>query len=453
MRASRFSPALLLSLLLAAALSLAAPADESPAGGTMDLTACLREALRANPLSQGASAGAAAAAEGAAAAGGPLLPEVHLSLASRRLESRAFLPSGLSALAGPLGEIPPVIGPTNQHAYALRGSYTLFDGGARRARKSQAEALAAAARAREGRTRADLAFEVHRAYYALLRAREALQVAEAEVARSREHLRLAEERHRAGAVPLLDVLRAQVLSSDAEVFRIRAQAEAEVARGALNTLLGRSPESPLEVAPLEEQEGGEEDLPPEERLLASASTRRPEVAEAEARRRAALSRLAEARGAYFPAVRLEASTGRLDDRFFPRDHDWAVGISLSLPLFTGLSRGHETRRARLELLQAGEETRGTLLAVRREAFEAFQRVGEARAAREAVGTLVRRAEESLRMARERYAEGAGTAADLLDAEANLRAALLQEVEARFDLRLARAGLLWASGRLLESVGE
>ncbi|MGC8763804.1 MAG: TolC family protein [Acidobacteriota bacterium] len=281
----------------------------------------------------------------------------------------------------------------------------------------------------------------------------ALRVAEAEVARSREHLRLAEERHRAGAVPLLDVLRAQVLSSDAEVFRIRAQAEAEVARGALNTLLGRSPESPLEVAPLEEQEGGEEDLPPEERLLASASTRRPEVAEAEARRRAALSRLAEARSAYFPAVRLEASTGRLDDRFFPRDHDWAVGLSLSLPLFTGLSRGHETRRARLELLQAGEETRGTLLAVRREAFEAFQRVGEARAAREAVGTLVRRAEESLRMARERYAEGAGTAADLLDAEANLRAAVLQEVEARFDLRLAQAGLLRASGRLLEAAGE
>jgi len=453
MHEPRLSPALLLSLLLVALLgSLPAPAAESPPGGAMDLDACVREALRSSPLSKGASAGTAAAVEGAAAAGGALPPEVHLSLLSRRFESRAFLPSSLFAPTGPLGGISPVIGPMNQHAYTLHASYTLFDGGERKARQAKAGALAEGARAMEGRTRADLVFEVYRAYYGLLRDREALAVAEGEVARCREHLRLAEELHRAGAVPLLDVLRARVLAADAEVSKIRAEAEAEVARGSLNTLLGRSPESPLEVV-TRQREDGEEVLPSLEEALASASTHRPEVAEAETGRRAALSRLTEARSAYFPAVRLEASAGRLDDRFFPRDHDWAVGVSLSLPLFTGFSRGHEARRASLELLQAGEVERGTVLAVRREAFEAFQRAEEARAAREAVGNLVRRAEESLRMARERYAEGAGTAADLLDAEANLRAALLQEVEARFDFRIARAGLLRAAGCLLETAEE
>lgn len=448
MRNLRFHSPLLFSVVLG--LVLHAPhsrAEEPPAAGSaMNLEACVREALLSNPTAQEVLAAASAAEEAAAAAGAAFLPEASLSLTSRRFESRAFLPSTLSALAGPDASFSPVIGPVNQHAYALRASYTLFDGGRRRARKNQAKAGAEEIRAGAARTRVDLVYEVHRAYFGLLLAKESLQVAESGLARCREHLRLAEERHREGAVPLLDVLRAQAIAADAEVAKVHAASEVEVARGTLNALLGRSPESPLEITALPE-EPGEGPRPSLEELLASAPARRPEVTAAAEHRQTALYRLAEARSAYLPTIRVEASIGRLDDRFFPSDPDRSVGLVFSLPLFTGFARGHETRRARFDLLRAGEEARAVDLAVRREVFEAFQRLKEAEAAREAVKDFVRKAEESLRMARERYTEGAGTGADLLDAEASLREAQQAEAEARFGLRLAWSSLLRTSGRL------
>lgn len=420
----------------------ALPPVSFPAQGPLSLETCVAVALDANPAARAAREGVRAAEEGTGEARSPYYPELSARASHRRWETHAFLPNGLGR-----ADVPGTIGPTDDWSAGFEARYLLFDSGARKARLEAAKAREGKARRDEGAIRQDLALAVHEAFFGLAAAEEHRRVAEQSLGRARDHLRLAQERREAGAVPRADVVRAQTRVSDARLALVRAENLVRIARGRLNVAMGLPVTAAIRidgavsavVAPSPEDVGA---------AIERAVRRRPEV-QAALRETAALrSQVDEARSAFGPRIHLAGAYGFRDDAFLPRDVDWSAGAFLEVPLFQGFSRVHGEARRRAELARHEARTQGLVLAVQEEVWASVSRLLEAQEAARTAEALVEEARESLRLTRERYEAGADTVTDLLDAQAALARAEAELVGARWDDRAAQSRYLRSTGDLV-----
>lgn len=429
------------ALLVAAWLGTSPPlAADLPPSRPLTLEECVRVALQENPQYQAAVEGTVSASETADAAKAPYYPDFSFQMAYRRFQTYIFLPNSLNI---PL--IAPIVGPVDSNGLSVSGTYTLFDSGARKAQSAAGSAGKEAAEQSAAQSGEDVALGVHQAYFALLAAQEAKGVAQKSLVRSEEHLRLAEARKAVGAVPLADVLRARVEAGNARLALVKASGELTVARGNLNAAMGLSPDSPLEIAVPQDPVAAPQ-LASAEAELEMAVGRRPDIRASASRVEARKAQVANARSTYGPRLLAQASYGRLDSDFFPQDLDWAVGVTLQVPLFS-YARSHNLARARSELLQEELGRKKLELSVRQEVWADRANVEQTWESIATARTLVADAGESLRMAKERYAAGAGTLTDLLDAETNLARSELSEVQAEYGYRVALASLSRAMGEL------
>ncbi len=266
---------------------------------------------------------------------------------------------------------------------------------------------------------------------------ETLDVAGKNLSRAKDHLRLAKERKAAGAVSRADVLRVQVEVSNARLDQVRAESLVRISKGSLNTIMGLPAEKVLEVDPKTE----EIDSPDSLDLLKSldqAVHNRPEIKAALKRIEAQQGGVEAARSAFGPKVRAEGSYGWRDSSFLPNDQEWLAGITIEWPLFTGFSRKHRLAKAKAEVFKEEAETRQLLLRVKQEVLSAHSRLKETYEAVQTHKVLIQDAQESLRLAKERYEVGAGTITDLLDAQTALARALATRIEAEWDYHTAQA---------------
>ena len=411
-------------------------------GQALTLEACVRIALDNNPAIRAVREGVSAAKEGVGEANAPYYPEVALSAGYSRWERHAFLPSGLGRPG-----MPTAIGPTDDWVAGLKARYTLFDSGARRARLRAAISGKGVAEGDLARIRQDIALDVHQSYYGLISALEALSVAEKNLVRAKDHLRIAGERKAAGAVPRADVVRAQARAADEKLNLVRAEHLVRMARGDLNTAMGLSAEMPIDV-----EIRGETVQPFTEIDLAKAYDlavrNRPEIRTALRRIEMAQHAVDGAKSAFGPKVRVEGGYGRQDENFFPDDKDWMVGVVIELPIFTGFARTHRLGRTKAELLKEEAEVQRLIRNVRREVWSANSKLTESYEAIQAVAVLVKDAEESVRLTQERYAAGAGTITELLDTQAALARAGAARVEAQWNYHIAKAAFDRSIGSLI-----
>ena len=156
-----------------------------------------------------------------------------------------------------------------------------------------------------------------------------------------------------------------------------------------------------------------------------------------------------AKSAFGPKVRAEGSYGRRDTDFFPQDEEWLAGVSIEWPLFTGFYRQHHLARTKVEVYKEEAETKQLLLKVRQEVWTAHNKFKEAYEAVQATKVLVQDAQESMRLAKERYEAGAGTVTDLLDSQTALARALATQVEAGWDYHTAQAVFKRSIGKMQE----
>ena len=413
-----------------------------PAGAPtepLDLQSAVRIALDQNPALKAAAEGVAAAAETIGVARAAYYPEVGVDYHYRRFDTHVFLPSGLPALATTLGA-------TDDWSASVRVGWALYDSGMRRAETAAARSGFAAIRNDAERVRQDVVFEVHQAFYRVLAADAALEAARARAGRAGEHLRLAEIRKAAGAVPQADVLRARVEVADARLAIVRAEGELRTAQGVLNTAMGLPAARPVEVAPPAEGSSGAESPDPEA-VLARALRQRPELAATKERIAAADQQAAALAASFGPRVRAEIGVGRRDSGFVPEDQDWSVGVALQIPIFTGFAKTHRVERARREARMLEAQAVGVADQIGQEVWAATTALASAgEAVRQATETRSE-AEQSVAFARARYEAGAGTLNDLLDAESALTQAETSLVAAELSYRLATALVERAQGQL------
>jgi outer membrane protein, heavy metal efflux system len=158
-------------------------------------------------------------------------------------------------------------------------SQTFISGNKRDLRTSVARSDVDQAQANLDAVRLDVKVRVRKAFFDLLLTQDETRIHEQHVGIAEQAINAARIKYTVGSVPQQDVLKAQVALTALAEHMIRFDRDAEVARARLNTLLGRSPDSPIEVR-------GEhavlEALPSVESLIAMAINTRPDLVAAKA---------------------------------------------------------------------------------------------------------------------------------------------------------------------------
>jgi outer membrane protein TolC len=268
---------------------------------------------------------------------------------------------------------------------------------------------------------------------------QALQSAESDLER-------AEARRAAGMATDADVLSIRVHLAGVREERIRRAADLEVARAAVNDVLGLPLDTRREfttaLAPLA--------LPALDAasLERSGAESRPEVRESRLAREISNLAVSDARSNLLPQVALRGAFESDRQRFYNRaGANWLVSIGLKWNLFNGFADQARIAESAAQVRRAEADESRVASAVRLQVRRAF---ADLKAAEERIATAraaVAQAEESLRIAQNRYGAGLETVTDLLRTETALYAARTRLLAAVHDQRVAAALLELAAGIL------
>ncbi len=234
-----------------------------------------------------------------------------------------------------------------------------FPGPGKRALRSQvAGDEIAVAKAQLEATKRDVQARARKAFYDLLRNRDELRIHDEQVAIARQGVEAARIRYAVGRVPQQDVLKAQVALTKLIEHLVMLEQDAALARAELNSLLGRSPDTPIAVS-------GEYDLPAQLPALAelekAALQSRPELLAAQAEIKRNEDQLKLANKGYTPDF--SASVGyMLMPQGSSTRNTYMVEGALSLPWLNRRKHDAEIAEAdsRLAVQQAAYETARTM---------------------------------------------------------------------------------------------
>jgi outer membrane protein len=420
---------------LTALVAFAAGAPWGGGGSTLaaqqfevTLGEAVRRALAVQPAVVRASGAATSAGWQKRAAYGAFLPTVTINSSAFR-QNQASIVNGFPVEKG-----------TYQYNTSLTAAVDLFAGFRRLARYRNADATQDAADAGLVNERYQTTLVTQQAFFTALANEELVRVAQAQVTRAEQQLKIAVDKLRAGSATRSDTLRSTVDLGNARLELLRAQANLATAQATLGRQVGA--DQPVRAVPDTALPG----LPDTAALRATAIETAPVVREGAAQARAASASVWDSRSQYWPRLTLTytASSQGLtkpwngfDD---PNRNQNQLRIGLSWTVFDGFQREVANSGsivaadvARADAADARREVNAQLTQQLAALFTTYAQIGIAR-------TNVAAATEDLRVVQERYRVGAATILDLLTSQASLTQAEVSLVQSRYDYLIARAQL-------------
>lgn len=335
-----------------------------------------------------------------------------------------------------------VSGASTSYSASFNASMTIFDGFRRSAQNRTANANLESAEASLTSQRFQITLETKQAFFNALAAEELVSVAESQIRRGEEQLKVSTERLAAGSAIRSDTLRAFVELGNSRLQLLNARTQRAIAVANLARLIGYDGSlravadssimtlSTLDTAALREE------------ALANA----PAIEQATAEGRAADAQVTSSRGEYFPRVTASYQNSFSGAALSNLNNNWSARISLSWPLFNGFSRETAVSRSRAAQDAARSRIEDTRRQVNAELTQQFAAL-EAALLRFNIAAASRAAaEEDLRVQQERYRLGAATIVEVLTSQVSLDQAEVDIVQARLDFLLAKAQLEALLGR-------
>jgi outer membrane protein len=431
-------------------LLLIAVATTVFAGELLTLDQAVETALKNNPGLKAADAQVESAQAGVLKSRSGFLPKVTLSETWSKTDNPMMvLGTKLNQeIVTPMDFAPDAINhpdPMSNYNTRLSVIQPVFNGGKEYLGMQQARLASEAAQMDRNRTRQETVFNVVKAYYGLLLAKEYHKVARQSLETSAENVKLAEARFKAGAVLQSDLLRARVQLAEVTEMATRANNSVKLAAANLNYAMGAPQDAPYEVdgslATREAVEGLDG-------MLQEALSLRPDLVSLDRNRKNAEANVKQARTDYIPTLNLMGQTDWNSDRIAGADaKSWAVMAVLSWNIFDGMvttSRVREASAAATRVRAQEEQMRaGVQLQVR----QAFYNLEASRERIMATSSSVQEAEEGLRIVQKRYEVGMTTFVDVLGAENSVIRSRTNALQALYDNNIAFAELKLAAGTL------
>jgi outer membrane protein len=337
----------------------------------------------------------------------------------------------------------------------------LYDGKARHAAVRQTKAQSGAATHAVNDARSRVIADAVAAYLSLLGNRGILEAQDARL----EALRLEQARTRdlyaVGRVAEVEVLRLDAAVALAEAERTLRATTLENAERDLARMLGLSEER-ISAEMLSHQVLRDENPPSRDALLALARAGNPRIKQAEGQLEAAESGVTFARSARKPRLSATASVIDYGSAEFDFTTEWAAGLRLSVPLFTGGRAARKIAQAKAARDEAAQELRAVERQIDSSVDHALGAFKAAVERERSLGVAVRGFDAVAASEKLRLETGTGIAADFLDAEADLldaRASRVIAANAVVLSRLELAGILgeldeaWVARHLAETTPE
>lgn len=321
----------------------------------------------------------------------------------------------------------------------------VFNGGKEYLGVKQAKLAREAAAQDRARARQETVFNVVKAYYGLLLAKEYDKVATQSLETSAANVKLADARFRAGAVLQSDLLRAKVQYAEVREMATRSANGVKLAAANLNFAMGVPQEAEYAVEGALSAQDMKEDL---NGMISGAFSLRPDLSSLGLNRKNAEANVSQARTEYVPSLNFMGQVDWNSDRIAGSDaKSWAVMAVLQWNLFDGLVTTSRVREASANAgrMRAMEEQMrsGVQLQVR-QAYYNLQASLERIAA---TSLSVQEAEEGFRIVQKRYEAGMTTLVDVLGAENALIRSRTGALQALYDNNVAAAELKLATGAL------
>lgn len=326
-------------------------------------------------------------------------------------------------------------------------SQTLFDGATFASISGAGHSRAASEASLDATTR-EVILGVRQAYYGLLKAVQLRDVQREALDLAKEQLRKTESLFGLGSASRSDLLKAQVQVAQEELTLITAEKTAATARAGLCYAIGIDVTTDLEAVdpPAEPSEGDALEY-----VLDEAIARRPDIRAQEEAVTAVRRSLLAAKAGRWPdlslSVQYSRSRGSFDEFFddVSDEYSRSVSVSMSLPVFDGLSTTASIARAKATLWSYELALKDARLSAAYEIETARLTVDEQRSRVAAAETALKRADEDLRVSEERFRLRSASMLELIDARVAYSRARANLVQARYDHESAKAELKTALG--------
>ena len=320
----------------------------------------------------------------------------------------------------------------------------LYDFGRTAGATDAARGAKAAAAAGVSVNRQDVAFRVKAAWHLALAAEKQVEASQKTVVAREGLARQAGEFFRHGIRSKVEVARTEAALFAGKSLLIRAENNRDLARLELANAMGLDS---LADRPLAEPETNAAYAPENLASLREEALRnRSELKRLSSLKDAASGSLRAARSGYLPTLSGTASYGEAAQSLLPDGEVWALGVNLSLPVFSGFATQEQVREADAAIHGVEAQHRNLRLLVAKEVESARLGITEAQARLAASSKEAEAAQESERLAVERYREGLGTMIEAIDAQAQAINAETARIQAGYDEKIALARLDRALGK-------
>jgi outer membrane protein TolC len=296
-----------------------------------------------------------------------------------------------------------------------------------------------------GSARALAVLDAARAYFDAALADRQVEIAELSLAQAEKTLADTRLDFELGGAPEYDVLRAEVSRDNQRLSLAQFRSRRTVAFAVLKRAIGLPLDRAVQLV------GGLEDRDDIDALIRRArgaaglsdSTLRAPVARAAGELREQRASLGIARSERWPRLSLFSDFGLVN---YPEDvlpsreqwrRNWTVGLNVSFPIFDGGRIEGEVAAARADVAAASARLRETTELSQVDELETGTAVEIATATWRASDRTADLAGRAYQIAEIRFAEGASSQLELIEARFQQRQALLNEAQAARDVRVAR----------------
>jgi TolC family type I secretion outer membrane protein len=327
----------------------------------------------------------------------------------------------------------------------FQGSLLLFDFGKTYSRISAYSDLTDASVQDFINAKQTLILNTYTAYFDYLQAVKLKIVSEQSLQQATEHLKLSRSLFEVGSKPQFDVIKAESDEATARVNLLNAENNIDITRLQLENILNKKLPASFN---LRDEFEVVRDSVTESQSLSTAFQYRPEIIAAKFRVEANKSFLTSAWAANLPTI--NASGGYTWKSFALSQTfqgSWSLGVALSLPIFQGfaLDAGIQQARANLDNVQAGYDLteQSVTLDVRQQYSNLRLSQNQIAASR----SLLKAADETLRLAEARFKEEVGSAVEVTDARVAYYNAQVLLIQSLYNYQVTYARLEKAMGTL------
>lgn len=325
-------------------------------------------------------------------------------------------------------------------------SWLLWDFGQRDASINAAKAADIAARFANDQAMQTVLAGVANAYYQSLADRVLILVNTQSVTTAQSALDAAQARYRAGQATVSDLYQARAALAQAQGTLATAEQTRLQNEGALASSLGLPVNTPLHLAPLDTLAAPQLQTDVHA-FLQQAIAQNPNLQNAQALTQQARATLDQAERAGLPSISLNAGQGLRYQQGLGSSQTNSIGISLTVPLFTGFNQHYQTAQARAKLQQAEATRDNTYQTTQLAVWQAYYAFRGAAAGIPSARAQVENATEALKALQAQYKVGYTTLQDLLTAQSTLATAQVTLAQDALNAYSALAKLGAAVGQL------